>query len=124
MNSGPFLILHKVRGEPAFDIAERLSDETWIIPTIGHKAYPWQYWALEDLADISDINEYGHPSYPISFIDELPADHRDHYVAAQPKLAAKRLAEKIHLLTEFNVTPEELAEALAAVRGQSKESKP
>lgn len=50
----PYLILHKVRGEPAFDIAIRLLecteadetkgivtlDEIWIIPTSGHRAYP------------------------------------------------------------------------------------
>src|SRR5678815_4364024 len=59
-----FLILHKVRGEPAFDVAtqlrcplcddgERPGDRTpracqecratgywWIIPTSGHRAYP------------------------------------------------------------------------------------
>lgn len=63
----PFLILHKVRGQPAFDIAEKMDcplcipsqnlrtiDECqecngggywWIIPTSGHRAYP--YWHLE-----------------------------------------------------------------------------
>ena len=38
-----YLILHKVRGEPAFDIATRLQiadEEGWIIPTSGHRAYP------------------------------------------------------------------------------------
>jgi len=41
------LILHKVRGEPAFDIAEKLmigDEEGWIIPTSGHRAYP--YWNI------------------------------------------------------------------------------
>lgn len=39
-----YLILHKVRGEPAFDIAEKLmigDEEGWIIPTSGHRAYPF-----------------------------------------------------------------------------------
>jgi hypothetical protein len=39
------LILHKVRGEPAFDIAEPTkigNEDGWIIPTSGHRAYP--YW--------------------------------------------------------------------------------
>jgi hypothetical protein len=62
----PFLILHKVRGQPAFDIAIRMKcplcadgvrdcDEVmcdcgeceglgywWIIPTSGHRAYPFE----------------------------------------------------------------------------------
>lgn len=62
----PFLIAHLVRGQPAFDIAEQMEcpickgdydidrdeesmcadcDDTgywWIIPTSGHRAYP--YW--------------------------------------------------------------------------------
>ena len=38
-----YLILHKVRGEPAFDIAQKIQigdEEGWIIPTSGHRAYP------------------------------------------------------------------------------------
>lgn len=69
--SEPYLILHRVRGQPAFDIAERMcSDEppcqpncsgwngetcnlvdVWIIPTSGHRAYPLNWWAVEDLRD-------------------------------------------------------------------------
>lgn len=43
----PYLILHKVRNEPAFDIAILLSlsdedgEEMWVIPTSGHRAYPY-----------------------------------------------------------------------------------
>lgn len=52
-----YLIAHKVRGEPAFDIAHKLQigdEEGWIIPTSGHRAYPLATWLLEDLADCSD----------------------------------------------------------------------
>ncbi len=48
----PFLILHKVRGRPAFDIAIRVTigeEEAWIIPTSGHRAYPYQAWSIDDL---------------------------------------------------------------------------
>lgn len=57
----PHLILHKVRGEPAFDIAIRVQigaedetkpgwiEEAWIIPTSGHRAYPYQQWQLNEL---------------------------------------------------------------------------
>ena len=45
-----YLILHKVRGEPAFDVAQRMmigDEEGWIIPTSGHRAYPIR-WQLID----------------------------------------------------------------------------
>lgn len=47
-----FLIVHKVRGEPAFDVAQRLpeldedGEEAWIIPTSGHRAYPYGWMSL------------------------------------------------------------------------------
>lgn len=69
--SEPYLILHRVRGEPAFDIAERWSfdgEEGWIIPTSGHRAYPYKHWLLTDLADVSDIGFW-----------QLPNDWPDHY---------------------------------------------
>jgi len=49
-----YLIAHKVRGEPAFDIAIILDvldedgDPIWIIPTSGHRAYPAEIWPLYD----------------------------------------------------------------------------
>ena len=85
--SALYLILHKVRGEPAFDIATRLTigdEEGWLIPTSGHRAYPHRWWNLEDLADISDC-----PSrVPMDFItydESLPPDLRDHYQASKSK---------------------------------------
>jgi hypothetical protein len=62
------LILHKVRGEPAFDVAIKLmigSEEGWIIPTSGHRAYP--YWNLP-------LNKLDLP--PAS---APPTDWPDHY---------------------------------------------
>lgn len=84
------LILHKVRGEPAFDIASRIncpicegarqgldhgSDYAgncnscddgwwWIIPTSGHRAYPY---VVLDEHDASKYNAM------------IPADWPDHY---------------------------------------------
>lgn len=82
----PFLILHKVRGEPAFDIAIRCDDmgtesdpgPWWIIPTSGHRAYPYRHWQLEDLADTSDINANGYNEHPWTH-DKVPDDWPDHY---------------------------------------------
>ncbi len=74
-----YLILHKVRGEPAFDIAQKLSigdEEGWIIPTSGHRAYPHRHWRVDELADISD---YPH-QYPQEAADTggLPPHLPDH----------------------------------------------
>lgn len=98
----PFLILHKVRGAPAFDIATKhtcthcLPDNDyceciwhksdmsepcgmcggegfwWTIPTSGHRAYP--YWQLE-LHDAISCAVGPYPDIP----DDLP-DHYQHSI--------------------------------------------
>jgi hypothetical protein len=75
--SESYLILHKVRGEPAFDVAVRIKigdEDGWIIPTSGHRAYPARVWALEDLADVSDY-PHNRLAYCKASLDDLP----DHY---------------------------------------------
>ena len=83
----PYLIAHKVRGEPAFDIAIRIPcpechacgceecDQLcywWIVPTSGHRAYPYDHWALFDICNITT--------------GPMPIDLPDHYpVRASPK---------------------------------------
>jgi hypothetical protein len=71
------LILHKVRGEPAFDIAEKLQigdEEGWIIPTSGHRAYPYANVPLSALAN---------GGLDSGFMDlakwKIPEDWPDHY---------------------------------------------
>jgi hypothetical protein len=71
--SEPYLILHKVRGEPAFDIAEKImigDEEGWVIPTSGHRAYPWAAMLLQHVMDVGWIQV---PREPI------PDDWPDHY---------------------------------------------
>jgi hypothetical protein len=81
--SAYYLIAHKVRGEPALDVAEQMEcalcnqegcDECddcgywWIIPTSGHRAYPYDYALL--------------------YIPELavmPKDWTDHYIHNSPR---------------------------------------
>lgn len=73
--SEPCLILHKVRGQPAFDIAERMtvgSEEWWIIPTSGHRAYPYQHWRLEDVFDVPHEGD-------LAWNYAMPLDWPDHY---------------------------------------------
>jgi hypothetical protein len=65
-----FLILHKVRGEASFDVAEqaKIGDEDgWILSTTGHRCYPYWFTHVLDL--------------PIS-TKPMPEDWPDHY---QPK---------------------------------------
>lgn len=78
MSEELFLILHKVRGMPAFDIAQRIEigdEEGWIIPTSGHRAYP--YWHM----DVDDIHEPGYDggSHIGRIIPQMPPDWPDHY---------------------------------------------
>lgn len=87
-----FLIAHKVRGEPAFDIAERMIcpecnegngmvKETyclecedkgywWIIGTSGHRAYPF------NTAKISEES--------LLILNEMPPSLPDHYPTRSP----------------------------------------
>lgn len=82
-----YLVLHKVRGQPAFDIAERCDDlgtaddpgPWWIIPTSGHRAYPYRKWDMEDIYDGSNIDP-PKPLYVYETVD-LPDDLEDHYSA-------------------------------------------
>ncbi len=97
-----YLIAHKVRGEPAFDIAIRCDDmgtesdpgPWWIIPTSGHRAYPYEYWLLEDLFDGSD---YPH-ARPYNALDRAPPEWPDHYtVRASATSTLKGLVERLGL---------------------------
>lgn len=100
MNEPLFLIAHKVRGEAAFDVAiemERESGERWwIIPTSGHRAYP--FWSHPMDASLFAINA-------MDFLSGMPADLRDHYSAsdtfrnrkAPPKADAEALLKDLGL---------------------------
>lgn len=70
-----YLILHKVRGEPTFDIASPMDvpghDEIWwIIPTSGHRAYPYQTWSMANIW-------VGRQFVPTPI--EVPPEWPDHY---------------------------------------------
>lgn len=82
-----YLILHKVRGKPAFDIATPLQigdEEGWIIPTSGHRAYPFQEWPISLLED--GVNE----EFPTTCLMNAPDhpdwdDWPDHYQSTSPR---------------------------------------
>lgn len=66
------LIAHKVRGQAALDVAVPMQMHDgvwWIIPTSGHRAYPYWSFPMENLFAYKNI---GDP----------PQDLRDHYTIA------------------------------------------
>jgi hypothetical protein len=72
-----YIIAHKVRGHAAFDIAIKLDtpldEEVWIIPTSGHRAYP--FWCGTSLEHAIDMG----------VLAAMPPDLRDHYATfAEP----------------------------------------
>lgn len=106
-----FLVAHKVRGEPAFDIAERqrcpickpmrqgLDDGSgplgcdecedgfwWIVSTSGHRAYPILSWPLDRM--FFQMNSGVYSSSMQEYMKHLP-DHSglaslpDHYPTRQ-----------------------------------------
>lgn len=100
MSSNPYLVAHKVRGAPAFDIAERCEfedgSEYWIVSTSGHRAHP--YWSIE--LEKLGINDY-EGWEPLFIPDDMPSDLPDHYPAnkspADP-LAGLTLLQKLGLV--------------------------
>lgn len=110
-----FLIAHKVRGEATFDVATRMSCPIcedfegtnhgcpecdnegfwWIIPTSGHRAYPYWSKPLDDLAWDLPKMEMAYNEFEYKSIDDVPKmpqatpDHYRHGPA--PKVDIKSL---------------------------------
>lgn len=106
-----YLILHKVRGEPAFDIAQPLEiagEEGWIIPTSGHRAYPCWYVPLAELTWNWRGNgqwtpyDDGFQSDDITNVPPVPADLRDHYQITETKV------ERVDLSALLGLKPQTL----------------
>jgi hypothetical protein len=104
-----YLIAHKVRGEPAFDIAQHMTcpkcegdgklsngiiditgdDGTiectacegvghwWIIPTSGHRAFPWWNHPLSEMKVDDGYDTFSLPS--MFLLEHMPPSLRDHY---------------------------------------------
>ena len=107
-----YLIAHQVRNEPAFDVATRMEcplcaghdvetntwidpqgcyecDQLgywWIIPTSGHRAYPYHWSALSET--------------DLAYIHAMPLDLPDHYPHALAPDAPKR-----NLIDLLNLRP-------------------
>lgn len=111
-----FLIAHKVRGEAAFDVAIKMrcpecggtggnnNDEGdycqgcdgegdwWIIPTSGHRAYPYHWRQLEmvDLAYANAMPESLPDHYPTSASPSRPAIDISSLLVPAPKIKFDR----------------------------------
>src|SRR5215469_17778733 len=78
--SESYLILHKVSGQPAFDIAHKLEtteqsgEEMWIVSTSGHRAYPMAFWELDSLRTPAGLTLKDEAMIPPGF-----KDWPDHY---------------------------------------------
>lgn len=95
-----YLIAHKVRGEPAFDIATREEvegEEHWIIPTSGHRAYPYWWIEFDELRFETQGTADTYISQPVNrVVPEIPLDLRDHYTISA---AAERKAARAEIPT-------------------------
>jgi hypothetical protein len=100
-----YLILHKVRGEPAFDIADKLQigdEEGWIIPTSGHRAYP--LWAIPLVISDDGSNEanpWTLDDCTKYYLEEWP-DHYPMDVGVAPKPNFNIMAAISNLLPKIN----------------------
>jgi|SRR5215467_5606243 len=94
--SETYLILHKVSGEPAFDIAHKLEtteqngEEMWIVSTSGHRAYPVAKIALNDLENSEEVKEF--------MSMQVPQDWPDHYQNARDYSPSERATFNIGAL--------------------------
>ena len=90
------LILHKVRGEPAFDIASQIEvdgETWWIIPTSGHRAYPVEAWPMEELKPFL-MEGYGK-------IPDVPNDWPDHFQVRKEQKIELNIGQLISGLVKF-----------------------
>lgn len=107
-----YLIAHKVHGAPAFDIAHRLPcpecsgmgclecDDLgywWIVPTSGHRAYPYHYWPWDELACDSRRSLHEFTPVPIQF-GSMPPNLPDHYTSVtSPTIKPPSLLDRLNL---------------------------
>jgi len=54
----------------------------WIVPTSGHRAYPWRWWPLDHLRYVSqaEIQEWDNVVQPMDeILNGIPDEVPDHY---------------------------------------------
>lgn len=105
-----YLIAHVVRSEPAFDIALQIPcpechslgcpecDEEgfwWVVPTSGHRAYPYWNLSFYELIGEHEYKGYGCNYHSVqSMVPSAPSGWPDHYlVRASPTSPKTSLAD-------------------------------
>ena len=94
--SVPYLIAHLVRGQPALDIAIRCIEEDgwgtytdsapwWLIPTSGHRAYPYWWVNINEIPDLQLL--FKSATYDPRY--KWPEGHLDHYALSNARDAAR-----------------------------------
>lgn len=94
----PYLIAHKVRGEAAFDVAIKMQVEGydepwWIIPTSGHRAYPYWSVTLDEFRSGSFCGKSPIMENPMQFCPTGHPDHTDFRDRAPRKITSINLEE-------------------------------
>ena len=90
-----YLIVHKVRGQAAIDVAQRVvigDEDCWFIPTSGHRAYPLRWQPLPESLTESLSADTIEGSDWAALPDHYPDVEQDH-----PSLVA-RLRSAVHLV--------------------------
>jgi hypothetical protein len=114
-----YLIAHKVRDEPAFDIAIQIEigeEDGWIIPTSGHRAYPWWWVELTNIDDQYELEFKDHTFWidasrgikgKMNGPGSMPPDLRDHYTISPSKEPKHNAKSGQSLLTQlgFDLIP-------------------
>ena len=106
-----YLILHRVRGAPALDIASRCDEmgtpddpgPWWIIPTSGHRAYPLRQVELYELAEFYE-DEISW-AYSAEMDSPFPPSWPDHYAPSTiEKLTTKASSGASSLLASLGLS--------------------
>lgn len=112
--SEPFLIAHVVSGEPAFDIAEKMTcplcsgegcaecddaDYWWICSTSGHRAYPYWYFELSELLYDEKLSPHEYsPRVLLDIVPDPPPSWPDHYPKSSPEPAKPKVRSLLQAL--------------------------
>ena len=114
----PYLIAHKVRGEPAFDVAIQMECPQcqgttcpecdaggfwWIIPTSGHRAYPYA--------------EFEFASLSLPPMPTMPPSLPDHYIQPLTGCRAAVLEQPAFITTLLSRKPAAAARVTLNRRG-------
>lgn len=119
-----YLVLHRVRGEPAFDVAVRACTRTnepcqpncgrwdsaagsckareeWIIPTSGHRARPWWFIRLDELECVYEGGTFW--AMQDALAKPMPPDHPDHYAVTRPEPVVRTAAVSATSLADLGL---------------------